>query len=120
MPGMGDMKPTYLEVQAMYWRKANAIHRFFVERVQKGNDDCGNYYVEREVLGELLDACRKTLANPKRAPSTLPTQSGFFFGDTDYGEWYLDDIKYTATELEKLIASDPWKEGWDFYYHSSW
>jgi len=31
--------------EAMYWRKANAIHRWFVENVQGGQDDCKPYYV---------------------------------------------------------------------------
>lgn len=41
-----------------YWRKANAIHRWFVEHVQRGVDDCGDYYVSREQLEELRDLCR--------------------------------------------------------------
>ena len=28
-----------------YWRKANAIHKWFVDHVQDGVDDCGEYYV---------------------------------------------------------------------------
>lgn len=120
VPGMGSMKPAYLECQAIYWRKANAIHRFFVERVQGGNDDCGHYYVPREVLVNLLAAAKAVLADPKLGPNALPTQAGFFFGDTNYDDWYLYDMRYTAVELEKLIASDLWKDGWEFYYHSSW
>ena len=38
-------KVTYIEEEAGYWRKANAIHRWFVENVQKGEDDCRDYYV---------------------------------------------------------------------------
>lgn len=36
-----------------YWRKANAVHRFFVERVQEGVDDCGTYDVDDMTLVEL-------------------------------------------------------------------
>lgn len=53
----------YAEVEAcaIYWRKANAIHRWFVENVQGGNDDCDRYYVSREKLLELRAACAQVL-----------------------------------------------------------
>ena len=43
-----------------YLRKANAIHAWFVERVQDGIDDC-HYHneVTKEILEELLDICVK-------------------------------------------------------------
>ena len=31
-----------------YWRKANAIHKWFVDNVQKGEDDCGEYLVSKK------------------------------------------------------------------------
>jgi hypothetical protein len=37
-----------------YWRKANAIHNWFVQNVQEGEDDCKEYHVSREKLEELL------------------------------------------------------------------
>lgn len=40
-----------------YWRKANAIHRWFVENVQNGADDCGYYEVSKEQIKELLEIC---------------------------------------------------------------
>ena len=35
--------------------KANAIHKFFVDEVWKGNDNCERHYVSRDTLVELLD-----------------------------------------------------------------
>jgi hypothetical protein len=43
----------------VYWRKANAIHNWFVHNVQEDNDDCGDYYVPPSKLRELGDICRK-------------------------------------------------------------
>ena len=40
--------------EAMYWRKANAIHNWFVINVQGGEDNCKEYYVSRAQLQELL------------------------------------------------------------------
>jgi len=37
-----------------YWRKANAIHKWFVDNVQNGEDDCQRYDVTPAQLTELL------------------------------------------------------------------
>ena len=44
-----------------YWRKANAIHQWFVDNVQDGVDDCRNAYVPREKLIELRDLCQEVI-----------------------------------------------------------
>lgn len=41
--------------EGLYWRKANQIHKWFVENVQDGNDDCGRYYVSEDTLKTLLN-----------------------------------------------------------------
>jgi hypothetical protein len=41
--------------EGIYWRKANQIHKWFVDNVQDGNDDCGRYYVSKDTLQTLLD-----------------------------------------------------------------
>ena len=48
--------------QVGYWRKANAIHRWFVQNVQAGVDDCGTYVVTREQLEQLKATCERVLA----------------------------------------------------------
>jgi len=117
--GMGDMQPRYLVCEALYWRKANHIHRWFVNNVQDGADDCGHYYVSRDQLTELRDLCLAVLADKKQAPELLPTQQGFFFGGQDYDEWYFSDCQRTVDGIEKLLATEG-LEHWDFEYHSSW
>lgn len=54
-------KVTYIEQEAGYWRKANAIHSWFVENVQNGEDDCKPYWVSKENLEELKALCEKVL-----------------------------------------------------------
>ena len=41
--------------------------------------------------------------------------SGFFFGGTDYDEWYYNDIENTIKILESAL-----EDGDEFYYSSSW
>lgn len=60
-----------------YWRKASAIHRWFVENVQDGVDDCGSYLVEVEQLKQLVDTCKQVLA-------TIETVDGQVNNGTTY------------------------------------
>lgn len=48
-----------------YWRKANAIHLWFVREVQNANDDCGEYEVPREKLAALKKLCEGVVQHSK-------------------------------------------------------
>lgn len=105
-----------------YWRKANAIHAWFVDNVMGGEDDCAEHWVGTHQLGELLDICKKVSADHSLAEELLPTRGGFFFGTTEYDEWYFKDIDETIEILEALPLDDEEamaKRG-DFYYRASW
>ena len=107
-----------------YWRKANAIHDWFVENVQNGEDDCGEYHVPHSLIVELYDIICEVLKNRERASELLPTTSGFFFGSTEYDEWYFDGLEYTKNVFEPIVeaikAEDMMIYNFDFYYSSSW
>lgn len=105
----------------MYWRKANAIHRWFVENVQDGEDNCNRYWVSIDQLKALLAVCKQVYDNKDNAEFELPTEAGFFFGGVDYDDWYFENIKNTIDRLEELftIPEDELKL-WDFHYQSSW
>lgn len=119
LPELGDMRVNYVTAEAAYWRKANAIHAWFVQNVQDGEDDCGHYHVSREKLEELASICNEVLEDMDKADELLPTQGGFFFGSTDYDGWYQRNLEYTRDRLRALL-DDPKLEGWEFQYHSSW
>lgn len=108
--------------EAGYWRKANHIHQWFVDNVQNGIDECREHAVSREQLGELLSVCKQVMVDPKLAEQLLPTASGFFFGSTDYDEYYFEDIKHTISILEDILDPENEKKYLfvDFYYQSSW
>jgi len=102
-----------------YWRKANAIHKWFVNNCQEGNDDCREAYVSKEQIEELLKIC-KTIKKNKDATAIeqLPPQEGDFFGSTDIDEGYYQDIDDTIKILSGLVK----EKEWDFsiYYTASW
>jgi len=110
-------KVTTIEFELIYWRKANAIHKWFVDNVQEGNDDCKNYYVADEQLRKLLNLIEKVLKNRELAGELLPTQKGFFFGGEEYDEYYWGELERTQKELNNLLISGMEES---FYYQSSW
>ena len=112
------MRIKEVTIEAMYWRKANAIHKWFVDKVQDGEDNCREFEVSLEQLEELLEVIDAVLDNPERASELLPPQEGFFFGGTDMDDWYWQDLKRTQSELQELFTRD-WRS-WDFYYRASW
>jgi hypothetical protein len=113
-----DSPSADITVTALYWRKQNAIHNWFVENVQDGSDDCKKYYVSREGLKVLRDICVQVVQSKDKAEELLPTTEGFFFGGTEYDEYYFEGIKETASRLTILLNKTP--EDWAFYYQSSW
>ena len=112
-----DIYGVHVEVTCAYWRKANQIHKWFVDNVQGGEDNCGEYYVSHEKLKELLTTCQQALFN--KDPNLLPPQEGFFFGGTDIDEWYWADIKETIKKLKRVLEL-PEMSKLSFYYTSSW
>ena len=119
--------------QVAYWRKANEIHKWFVDRVQGGTDDCEFHReVTKGDLKELAAACRDVLLHGVCADGdavmavdyeycrkVLPTQSGFFFGGAEYDKWYVRDLRKTAEVCEELADSTDF-DSQMIYYVSSW
>jgi len=49
----------------------------------------------------------------------LPTQSGFFFGSTEYDDYYTQDLEYTIDVISSILMNPDYKDA-SFYYRSSW
>jgi len=107
-----------------YWRKANAIHAWFVREVQDGKDECQKSYVTKEQLGLLRSLAQQALGlydagQLDAAAALLPPQSGFFFGSTAVDEDFRADLASTVAQLDKVLTD--WADrSVDFYYRSSW
>ena len=101
---------------AHYWRKANAVHAWFVRNVQSGEDDCREYDVSREQVMELIEECVEALES--RDADLLPPQAGFFFGSTEVDEYYWNDLEQTRDGLRVVLEKLP-QNCW-LTYQSSW
>jgi len=129
----------------IYWRKVNAIHKFFCDNgslAADGTEQVGYYLVEKQKILNLIERIDAIISDkPKQeqikywsieqgkeisetvdyklnitlAEELLPTESGFFFGDTDYNYWYYIDLDRTSKMLKKELASVPNQQVW-FYY----
>ena len=51
-----------IKEEVAYWRKANHIHKWFVDNCQDGNDDCGEYRVTLQQLRTLVGICKRVLS----------------------------------------------------------
>lgn len=54
-------KVSEIKENIAYWRKANAVHNWFVQNVQNGEDDCKEYEFGVEQMQELVDICKRIL-----------------------------------------------------------
>tara|TARA_R100001015_G_C4606158_1_gene161214 strand:- start:75 stop:566 length:492 start_codon:yes stop_codon:yes gene_type:complete len=126
-----DIKPkriSHIIEEVGYWRKANHIHSWFVENIQDGRDECQESYVSLERLTELRDLCKEVVKykNSEFNNDNLPTSSGFFFGSTEYGEYYYEDCKDTIKILntilkdEEIIRDTKGIYSSEYYYQASW
>lgn len=122
-------------IDEVYWRKANAIHNWFVTNVQNGEDDCAPYPLYEDKLIELRDICKSIMDEEKKhgtdraielGKELLPTSDGFFFGDTSYDDYYFDTVEETYNEIVRIIKTDEVAPGKGYYtdifyeYRSSW
>ena len=118
--------------ELMYWRKANQIHNWFVQNCQGGVDDCGRYAITVNDLMKLKELCEKILTMTEkrkemRYPSFsatekaevdvrcltaegveyaiehLPSRSGFFFGNTEYDDWYVWELENTVEQINDTL-----------------
>lgn len=140
-------KVSEITEEVAYWRKANQIHKWFVDNVQDGNDNCGDYYVSRKQLQDLVDLCKQvikasklvkgkvsngyTFENGKRKDILV---DGKYIEDSSVAQELLptqegfffggnDYDEYYLQDLKNTIEQiEPHlvSDSGDFYYHSSW
>lgn len=108
-----------VRIEVAYWRKSNAIHNFFVQ-LNNGVDDCEPIRVAKVDLENLLERCKEVLRvrTDAIANELLPSVSGFFFGSTEYDEWYYEDLENTVEVLENILTNAP--NSWTYEYEASW
>lgn len=91
--------------EVAYWRKANQIRNWFINHIPyfSYEDNLGEYDISKELLIQLYCDVKTVLKNHKLADKLFPTSSGFFFGSTEYDEYYFKTLRYTKKILEEIF-----------------
>ena len=101
---------TYYAEEDAYFRKVNFIYHYCQPKLV---DECA--FVTKDDLEDIIERCDKILEGLKfkgeeipyekidLAQELLPTQSGFFFGSTDYDKWYFASVKDARRQMKKLL-----------------
>lgn len=105
--------------QVGYWRKANAVHGWFVHNVMDDVDDCENHIVSKEQLENLKADCEAVLARKTLAKKLLPVYDGFYFGSQKYDKAYYSDLQSTIEIIDKVLAETNWDVE-TVCYEASW
>ena len=117
-----DINPAHITSvteEVARWRKTNAVHKWFVDTVQDGVDNCATYVVDAAQLAALLDIVTRVLDAPATATKLLPTYDGSFFGSEDYDDDYYADLMSTQEVLTAVLAA-PNPEDASFAYQADW
>ena len=89
--------------EVAYFRKVNFLIPFFGYE-----ENCSNIEIDKYQVEDLIEACKEVLANHDKASFLLPTQAGFFFGSTEYDDWYFGDVESVKTTFESILEDfDP-------------
>jgi hypothetical protein len=112
-----------VSIVCAYWRKANAVHSWFVQNCQDGIDECQESPVSREDLQALREQCLAAVAaydtgDKDVAEELMTPKAGFFFGSYDVDDWWRSDIQQTAEEIERVLRDAP--QDVYFTYQASW
>lgn len=106
-----------------YWRKANAVHGWFVRECAYGVDECQEIFVSREHLLKLRSDCNNALANRENAvPNNednviikQPVGSG-----QDLAQFIIDNMKKEQEKIgATLVSDDPLQPTAGFFFGST-
>ena len=113
---------TETSYQIGYFRKFNALHSYIVKTFANGIDNCQDiilYKEDVEQIKKVLDEVLNAHQQVEKAKELLPTQSGFFFGGTDYDEYYFEDVKDAADLMQSFLDNFDF-EKYQLVYRASW
>ena len=103
-----------------YFRKVNFLVKFF----EKKGFDVSNQtplVIKKKDAEELLSKCEEVLKDRSKGPELLPTMSGFFFGSTDYDDYYYDDVEEVRDYVkDKLLPEFDTLEEEENIYFETW
>lgn len=103
-----DYESEQVRRDRFYFRKVNCIYGYCTDNELIEDGEVA--MLDHEHMLDILKRAKEILSQPTeeeklaKGKKLLPTQVGFFFGNTDYNKWYLEDIAEVAKKFEAMIA----------------
>lgn len=100
--------------ERFYFRKVNCIYGYCANRNLIEDGEVA--MLDHEQMLDILNRAKEILSQPtkeeqlEKGKELLPTQGGFFFGNTYYNEWYLNDIAEIVGKLRCML--DEWSDAY--------
>ena len=89
-----------------YWRKANEIRNWIIDKTELEEDDnCKYIELSKKDLEDLREDCIQVLEDHTLAEEIMPTKSGFFFGDTNYDDYYFNSLGHTIRIINNILEN---------------
>lgn len=85
-----------------YFRKVNFLVKFFEEEGIE-IENLSPIKIKKSQVKDLLNRCNQVLKDHSKAEELLPTTPGFFFGSTDYDEYYFSDVERVKEFVEDTL-----------------
>ena len=89
-----------------YFRKVNFLIPFFESQLGCEIENLRKIKIDKEDAEELLRRCSAVLDDHSRAKELLPTQEGFFFGSTDYDDYYFEDVESVRDYVKDTLLPE--------------
>jgi hypothetical protein len=147
-----DIKPeriTFITEEVGYWRKFNALHRWFIMNCADGIDVCQEIPVTIKKIKDVLDVLNevKTILNKsglavklvndfngesfenvyereQEVRNILPPTQGFFFGGIEIDEWFKMSVEESIKIFTEVLKDEEISQSYgsfsEFYYRASW
>lgn len=118
--GEDDQREYYVGDDVL--RELHAVCQKVIEasKLVDGAVYAGTVYDKDHPTGVVQRKLGKVIADATVAAEQLPTRSGFFFGDTEYDEHYLNEVTRTRDWVAETLANRENGVPGDIYYSSWW
>lgn len=104
------------DTQVGYFRKINSLFRWVSYNVQSV-DNCKSILIPKQKLEQLsADLNRLTKDN---CMTIFPTSEGFFFGSTEYDQYYWSDVEEVKSWVSSTLKSFDF-DNHDLFFWAWW
>lgn len=100
--------------QKFYFRKVNCLYGYCANHNLIEDGEVA--MLDHEQMVDILNRAKEILSQPtkeeqlEKGEELLPTQDGFFFGNTYYNDYYLQDIEEVRDKFKGML--DEWDDAY--------